>query len=343
MKDTYKKIIRHGARFAIAVGLIAYVVSQIDFTDLLTTLKESNIATLVGAVVLLAFQPAFGALRWRLLLRIQDIHLKFLEALRLTYIGIFFNNCMPSSIGGDAVKAYYIAKQSHRKAESVVAIFVDRLVGISGLIILGGVAAIFTIRDADKRLAHLIIGVTLVALFGPLLLFYSRRLRKALRVKRLVQRLPFPGFLQKVERAIFVYRYHKAVILLAFGYTWLTQALGILTIWVIGRAVGANAGLHLCFLYMPVVWLVWVLPISVNGLGTADATFLYFFNASVLGVYAGRASEIALATILLFRVVQFIIALPGGVLYALRRTDISTRQMQRELADLTLPEPTDDE
>ncbi|MDK1031334.1 MAG: lysylphosphatidylglycerol synthase transmembrane domain-containing protein, partial [Planctomycetia bacterium] len=281
MTTRQKRIIWHVVRIGVTAGLIVYILVGVNFAKLSAVLGGSNVLLLVGAVAMLAGQPTIGALRWRLLLKVQRVHLKFREALRLTYLGLFFNNCLPS-MGGDAVKAYYIAKHSHRKAESVVAIFVDRAVGVAGLILLGSAAVLFTVFDADKRLAHLVMGVVFVAFFGAVVLFFSRRLRRLLRVERLFERLPFRDLLQKVDNAAFAYRYHKRVILIALAYTWIAQGMGILAVWIIGLAVGVDVPLYLYVLYMPVVWLVWVLPISINGLGTAETTFLYFFNAAVL-------------------------------------------------------------
>jgi len=103
---------------------------------------------LFGGIILLS------GVRWRILLQAQRITLGIADAVRLVFIGLFFNNIMLGSTGGDVAKAYYITRKTDRKVEGALTVFVDRLVGIVALALIAGAAALFRLGDPEVRLIY---------------------------------------------------------------------------------------------------------------------------------------------------------------------------------------------
>jgi len=290
-------------------------------------------AAAIGVMLLL--QSPVGAVRWQLLLEVQGIRITFAESLRLTFIGWFFNNWMPGSTGGDFVKAYYIARRTHRKAEAVTTVFLDRLIGLVAMCMLGAAAVAATWNDERVRVAQIMVGAFLAAVAVGGGVFYSRRLRRLLLVDRLLAALPLGDTLAKVDRALFVYRYHKGKVALAVVYSWLTQAAAVLAMGWLAMGLGSQAAWYHYFLSMPAIWIGWSLVPVPGGFGVAETLAQRLFTAEVLGgaaaLSASGAATLALAMMLAYRLVQWIVSLPGGVLYLARRTAVSPTHMRQDL------------
>jgi len=295
----------------------------------------------LAAVAAMIFQQPFCAVRWQLLLAVQGIRITFLESLRLTYIGAFFNNWMPGATGGDFVKAYYIARRTHRKAEAVTIVFLDRLVGLVAVGVMGAAAVIATLGDPDVRVARLVdtafLGVVLLA--G--VLFYSRLARRLLLSARLFDKLTRWPLIARIDRALFIYRYHKRKVALSVLYSWCAQIAGVFAVWWLAAGLGSRAFWYHYFLIMPVIWIAWALIPVPGGFGVVETLMQKLFTAAVLGAAAvaagapamppAEAATLALAMILAYRLVQMVVSLPGGVLYLARRTGVSPAHMREEM------------
>ena len=285
----------------------------------------------LAAMAAMMLQSPVGAIRWKLLLAVQGIHITFLESLRLTYIGWFFSNWLPGSMGGDFVKAYYIASQTHRKAEAVTVVFLDRFIGLIAMCMLGAVAVLASLHDERVRTAQVLVGLFLAAVAVGAVVFYSRRIRRVLHVDALLAKIPGGDTAAKVDRAIFLYRYHKRAVVAAMAYSWLTQVVSVLAVWWIGTGLGSLASWHHYFVVMPVIWIGWSLIPVPGGFGVAEAMAQELFRPSVLGGAPAEAATLALAMILAYRIVQMVVSAPGGVLYLARRTRVSPTHMRDEM------------
>ena len=329
-------------------ALVAYVVGQAQWGDEVgpdgaRTEGIKSIALRLagrwgGAVAALAammLQSPIGAVRWRLLLGVQGIHITFLESLRLTYIGWFFNNWLPGGTGGDFVKAYYIARQTHHKTEAVTVVFLDRLIGLVAVCLLGAAAVGYSLNDERVRVAQVIIGVSLAGLVGGGIIFFSLRLRRLMHLDRLLARLPLAGIVARVDRAVLAYRHHKGKVALALLYSWGMQAVALCAMWWLATGLGSRASWHHYFVNMPVVWIGWSLIPVPGGFGVAETLVQKLFTPSVLGgpapLPAVEAATLALAMILAYRLVQMLVTVPGGVFYLARRTDVSPTHMRQAL------------
>jgi len=289
-------------------------------------------AAALGAMML---QSPLGAIRWRMLLAVQGIHITLWDSLRLTYIGWFFNNWLPGATGGDFVKAYYIAAQTHHKPEAVTVVFLDRMLGLVAVCLVGAVAVAASLGDPRVRVAQAVVGAFLAGTAVAVTVLYSRPVRNLLRVDRLIARLPLARTVTKVDRALFVYRYHKRTVAWAILLSWGTQVGSVLAMWWVATGLGSHARWYHYFLNMPVVWIGWAAVPVPGGFGVAESLMQQLFGPSVLGggrpLAAAEAATLALAMMLAYRLVQMVVSLPGAVLYLARRTHVSPTHMREEL------------
>ncbi len=334
MHSKVKHILWLAVRLLVVVGLVAFVLSRTDLGQVLEIAKGlwAKWWLALAALAVLSIQGPLSAYRWRMLLAVQDIHITFGESLRLTYIGWFFNNWMPGATGGDFVKAYYIAKQTHKKTEAVTVVFLDRIIGLVAMCMMGAAAVAVSLHDANVRPArYLVTGFLAASLVGGIV-FYSQRLRSLLQAGRFLKWLPIWPMMQKANRAVFQYRYHKRKLILSVACSWIIQGVGVLAMWWVAYGLGSTARWDQYFVSMPVIWIVWSLIPVPGGFGVAEGATQALFTPAVLGVTTvDEAKSTALAMILAYRLVQAVATLPGAVLYLKRRTAVSATHMREEM------------
>jgi hypothetical protein len=145
---------------------------------IITVFRDIKLGWYLPAFLCLGVVPTIGALRFRLLLGVQDIALGIGRVFQLTFIGNFFNNFMLGLTGGDLVKAYYVARETHKRTEAVITVFLDRVVGLVGLAILAAAMVAVNFGDAKFRTTAVYVWLFLAMACLLILVLYSRRLRR---------------------------------------------------------------------------------------------------------------------------------------------------------------------
>jgi hypothetical protein len=209
------------------------------------------------------------------------------------------------------------------------------VVGLVAMCMLGAAAVAVAIGSHDRasRAAQGLVVAFLAAALAGGIVFYSRRLRSWIQAGRLLRRLPFFAMMQRVQDALFVYRYHTAQVALSVAYSWAVQAGGVLAMWWIGMGLESGARWYHYFVNMPIIWIGWSFIPVPGGFGVAETLSQKLFNAAILGkdLTPVQAATLALAMILAYRVIQMVASLPGGVLYLVRPSDVSAERMREAM------------
>lgn len=147
LKTKIKDIVFLILRIGIAVSLIYWLVSD-DFEGIIQKMENFNFYWIIPVIILYSIHFLAGAWRLSILLRVQKIHISLIEALSLTLQGVFFSFVLPGSLGGDVVKAAFIAKRSPhgKKLAGVFTILIDRVLGMISLFTLAGAAGLVSFQ-----------------------------------------------------------------------------------------------------------------------------------------------------------------------------------------------------
>lgn len=276
------------------------------------------------------------SVRWWLLLRAQSIHIDVLAAVRLFFLGLFYSNVMPGSVGGDLVKAWYVTKHTDKRLEGVLSVFLDRVVGLIGLVLMavltylialrGQIAALFKTREGGggwfSRHPQAILWVAMIT--GVLLAasLVHPAGRAALARWTAVVRLRGVSLLRKTRDAVAAYCARPWTLLWTMVLTFIGQSIVLVTYWLLGRDLGIDAGLSYYLFAFPVMWVVGAVPISIAGLGIVEAGTVGLFCR-----LTGAPAEQALALVFCQRFIWILASLPGGLVHLLGahlpREDIS--------------------
>lgn len=301
-------------RLAIAVGLTAFLIWHNDPAAIARTAAAASPAWLLLACSLVLVDRTLMAWRWIALLRpVTTPPPPLGPVMRVFFVSTFVGAFLPASIGSDLARAYGLRAHDVPGSAAVASVVMDRALGVVAILLLGLAAAstmrvpmpagVYAIGIAGGLASLCLAAVIFVDAIGD-------------RVAALLARLPgatFSRLAGKLLVAVRVYRHHHGALAAVLGASAAVQVLRVLQAWGLGRALGIDAGLPLYFVAIPVVLLIMLLPVTISGLGTGQAAFLWTFGSA--GV--GRPEAIALS--ILFIALGVIGNLPGGVLYAVGR------------------------
>ena len=267
---------------------------QPGFVSYLRSLDIGWFALGVGCYILTVM---LAGARWWWLLRVNGMNVSLPEALRFTWIGVFFNTVFPGSTGGDVLKALYIMKRcpGHR-VEALVSVGVDRFLGLGSLALLGAFCVLFALEEFATIAAGIwgvILGVGLLGVVA-----FSRRLRERVRLKWLLNRLPtkLRSALQMVDKAIFFYREQRVVIGASLLLGVLNHAISVLAVVCFGVAIGVGMPAFEYFVLVPVINIASAIPIAPNGWGVGELLYGYLFAEHGAQHLAGVSDAAAMRT-----------------------------------------------
>ena len=280
-------------RLAVSLALMAWILARTPFREVAAAVRGADPRFLLLALVVSPLGTLPSVLRWRLLIRAQggDAPLPFLVRSFLT--GIFFNNLLPSTIGGDTVRAMDTARTGVGRAKGIAIVFVDRFVGLLALMLFAAVGLALSKRLLARvpDLYGWVLGGALLLALAAVLLFFTPG--------PLARLLAFQGKGRALTRA--------------FGWSLAMQGMVVLSWYLLARALHAPVPFAVFFLIVPLALFVMMLPVSINAIGVRENVWAFFLVA--LG--APAAMGVALAW--LDYGLVLLQALAGGVVYALGR------------------------
>jgi uncharacterized membrane protein YbhN (UPF0104 family) len=287
-------------------------------TRLWSEMRQASRGWLGAALVLYLVMILVSAWRWERLLRAQNLDVAGRTLVGSYLVATFFNNFLPSNIGGDVVRIRDTAAAAGSKTVSTAIVFVDRVIGLIGLLFVAAVGA-SAAQLAGGAEATPVWPPVLWAGFGTsaaaLLVAVASPATPA-RMLRPMRRLHYDWFEERFGRltsAFAQFREHPSAILECFGGAVVVQVVLV----AFYAAVAASVGIPIPFRHLavlvPVSFVAQMVPISVNGFGVREATFSYYFLLLRLPLESALVlSFLGTATILVF-------SLSGALVYAMRR------------------------
>lgn len=242
--------------------------------------------------------------------RSQGLRLTYARAVYLSFIGLFFNLMLPSALGGDVAKIYYVAKHTGKKMEAVSAVVQDRLVGFFTMILMA-ITALFFVGNRFHESVHRIVYIFLGVLAVVVLLIFHRGF--AARFRALGFLIPSEKLRFKIGEfyeAVSQLRHHGAVLWLSLLLSLAGQVGIIFLYYFLAHCLGADIGLGMFFLLVPLVAIVSMAP-SIGGLGVREAGVIFFFKTLM-------PAERALVLSILILAVVYGFSFVSGIVYAAR-------------------------
>lgn len=291
-------------------AVIAYLVWRIDLGQTADLLADSKPGYVLGAFSIFLATTWVMAWRWQLLLAAKGMHEPIGWLTRLYFVGYAAGQILPTAIGGDAVRIIeHARRRPNARADAAAAVLMERVVGAAGVLLVVAVGIAIAAGRYDDVRSLIFVEVVFVALTALVVAgLFSVRAGRMLerRVFPLGRRLRLEGPVSSLYRAMHEYRDAPRVLLLVLVVTMAVQFVRIVAIWLCGEAVGVDVSPLVYFILGPLLFLIQMVPVTLNGLGVREVFFVEFLTRFDVSEPA------ALATGLLFYAVTITVALPGA-------------------------------
>ena len=323
------KHLRTVIKAVISVGLLAYLIYLADPQKILKTLdeiwSEGGLIYLTIGAILYILSLSILSFRWQILLNGYGVKVPLRSLFNFYLIGLFFNNFLPTGIGGDVLRIYNLVRVCGDRTISFSSVITERLLGITSTLILTIISILF-LREQFNNFYLLAVAVamlSLVALF--FLIAFSRRLVKP--INAMTVRLTFMRLGERLEKFLNAIRFYadsKSIYLKILAASMLSQILVITKTYLLARALGIDIAYGYMFLVVPISFILVMLP-SINGIGFRDGVYVVLLSA------VGISKAAALSLSFLALVIPMIISSAGAVLFLAQKK--STRQEEVKIVE----------
>jgi glycosyltransferase 2 family protein len=237
----------------------------------LRMVRNANINYLLAALAIFPLTILITSFRWHELLKALDIRLTLSRTFVLNMVGLFWNTIVPTgSTGGDFLKAYYVARQTHHRTRAVMSVLVDRMVGLLALIILGGTMAALQ-RQIPRCRQVAIASAAIVGLAAiSMIVFYVPTLRRLSGLEFILSRLPKQKHVHHMLETMHMYGKRPFLALGALIVSFPVHMVVITAAQLCGIAFGLHLSLFYYWMAVPVIVLSAAIPISPQGAGVME-------------------------------------------------------------------------
>jgi len=292
------------------------------YPQIIKAFASTKVPIFLLALVLFVLAILVASIRLKLIIKAQEIPVTYKESVSLTFIGYFFNNFLPTSIGGDVVKGYYLSHKTHNKIGSYASVFVDRVVGLITMILMAFIALFFVKEGVvDNTIKYMVYFITLGSILAVVFMVNSRLAKRFSFLLFLVR--PIEEKLKKLYDVMHKYQYKKALMAKTFGISFISQLLFFASFGVAAFSIGSRIPVKDLFIKMPIVGMMSLLP-SINGLGLREGSTVALFGP-LIGV------DKAFAVSILWLLILLCTSVVGGLIYAVSpQFKIKMKELEQE-------------
>jgi uncharacterized membrane protein YbhN (UPF0104 family) len=301
MRKTLLKIV-------ITVGVLLYIFHRVNYKEVTDSLKDLDIFLLSVSLLILVIQILVSTFRWYLMLEMKGIKFTFYDALRLTWLGLFFNQVLPTGIGGDVIRVYQLNKKCEDLPASISSVFWDRLTGLFGLgllILLGMPIALYM---GHVNLALIGLGIIFVLIILFLFVLYFDRID-------FIKIFNFSVSLEHLSNDGRLFCLTKKNSIKIITLSVIIQSVSVFSVYLIGVSIGEYIDILALLIIVPTSIITMALPISIAGWGIREGVMV--FGLALLGVNL----ETSLLISIIYGVQLMLVSLPGGVYWIFSKSN----------------------
>lgn len=294
-------------KIAVSALLLWFLFASYDISDAVGRLGGLIPGFLALAVVAELVSIGLATWRWVLILHAVGAGLKFINALPIVYIGLFFNQILPSNLGGDVIRVWRVFKHGSELINAIGSVILDRVVALLGLVLLvaAGLPFVSLLTD-DPLLSRVLMAIVAATAAGfAVLLAFDRIL--PLMEKILPQAVL--SNLSVLAHDVRRYLLNPAASVPGIAISVVNHLVGVTLFYVLALALRIDIGFAACVVLIPPVVLFSMLPISLAGWGIREGSMI-----AALGFVGVPPSE-ALALSVTFGILYAATSLPGGIIW----------------------------
>ncbi|MGB4767110.1 MAG: lysylphosphatidylglycerol synthase transmembrane domain-containing protein [Rugosibacter sp.] len=287
-------------RLLVTVAILFFILRSIDAPRVWQTLTQASPSLLLAALLLQLGSSIVAAYRWQLVMHNLGFGQTFTFYWRSFFKGLFFNQGLPTSIGGDALRVLDVARRGFRKRDALYAIVIDRVAGLGALLLLAMFACAANPALLPAKLYWLIFLLVAAGLLGLVGGYVAGKYAwfKSYQRLAIVQLLA-----ERLHQAISAHR------LLLLVSSLLVPALALLGFFATGRALGLPYDAMTYFAIAPLALVLSIIPVSIAGWGVREGAMVGLFSL------IGADKTVVLMMSLLYGIMLIVVSLPGLVVF----------------------------
>lgn len=306
-----KKVrLRSLAVLTLTIVLLYLVLRSVSISDLINTLRGANPWFVLLSFAVTPVMILSSVIKWRELLKAQGQKVPLWYLYRLYIVGYFFNNFLPSNVGGDVVRTYELGSRTKDLAGAAATVFAERFTGFVVLIVVACVAFVTNMTLADDPRLVMLMVLAVGGLLGVLWLIMDRRPVDLLMryIKLPLAQKVFIKF-RKFHASLQILQAHRRTLIVSLFWSLVFYGCAILNVYVSALAFHHPVPLGGVAIIVPIIMLISLLPLTFNGIGLQEWAYVLLFG------WIGLAASVGLSTIVLIRAKILVLSLIGGVIY----------------------------
>ncbi len=286
-------------KLLITIAILSYLFQQVDYHTLFTLLLSSHLEWLFIALIMQFISTFIAVFRWFQISKLLIFKETFLFYIHSYFKGSFFNQFLPSSIGGDAIRILDLTHKQYDKKEAFYGVFVDRIVGLVGLLTLNLIASLLFFGIFDKDFSLLIIGISSLSILGFITLFHLHRFS-------FFQKYTFLNLFSRLANRLNTLYNSKLLLLKHIAISVVVHFFSLLTMYSLALSLNLGLSFQTMLIAVPPVFLLTIIPISLAGWGIREGAMLGIF------MLVGADQTKVLSMSILYGLLLIVTALPGS-------------------------------
>jgi len=309
MNPRILKILKYG----LSIGLLSWLITQTDLSRVLSLIAEADRGNLALAIIAYLASVVVVAYRWETLLESRGIPLTLSRATGLYFIGNFFSNFLPTSIGGDAVRAYSAGTDLGKRADAFASVFIERFMGLFAIVSMALLGFLLIAQELEHTYivpATVVLYLLMLAAF-PIL--FGRWGIEWLKPRyRHVTVFDLGRKTARLHDVLYQYGSHRRALAANFALSVLYQGVIVVMNILVARALGLPIHPMYFVVFVPIIGTISMFPFSINALGIREGGYVLLF------AQIDRPDSEALALSLILYGITVLSSMPGGLLFALQ-------------------------
>ncbi len=265
----------------IAIGLIFLLVREGGWNEVLSAIKQVTLTRIIFCLILILISRLFVATRWYILMRSGNVKISYSDSTALTFTGLFANNFLPTTIGGDVVRLAGAMQLGYDRAVCLASLAADRIVGMLGVCFTLPLGLIPTLHVLSHGASHSFVFSTLFT--------------------------QFTSFIKRTLQTFSIWFSRPLALLAALGCTWGHMLCNFIMVYILVDSLGGHVGFWLIAGLWSLAYFVTLIPISINGFGVQELSLTFLFSS-----VAGLSTPVSLTIAVLYRAFYIAASLIGA-------------------------------
>lgn len=306
-------------KIVVSAALITTLVWSVDWEEIYSQIHVLKPSFALTAALLMAIQYPVSAWKWQQSLKLHGVYYPLHYLLRILCIAFFFNNFLPTAIGGDAYRAYRTFEHANRRAYPISAVILERVVGLIVLVLFGYISAVVLVTSGTLPYKGALLLTTAVGGIFVLLALVAWKTGSQVKIRDRLRKIKK---MEPVMESVRVMLANRKRIWGLIGVSMLFQGIAICSIALLFSALDLPGRIFESGFTAAAAGLAGVIPLSINGIGIVEGSF------AVAAVLASLPYAQAIIVALALRIFGLASSILFGILYLLERSDSNTSKQQ---------------